>query len=151
MNAEPENFEALRKLMVLKRYEQPPPGYFDKLRCRILLRLEENEPTFFERISDYFVFRPAMACALGLAFCSSVASGLIFAFQMRPVQVANERGPAQSWNMASAEALPDQSASAFSLHVPGYDRFAASNDSVRASLFQPFNSQTLPVSYGPAR
>jgi hypothetical protein len=40
MNAGPENFERLRRLLVLKRYEQPPQGYFVEFPSRVIARIE---------------------------------------------------------------------------------------------------------------
>jgi hypothetical protein len=38
----PENFDQLRTLLKLKRYEQAPPGYFNSLPGRIIVRIERE-------------------------------------------------------------------------------------------------------------
>jgi len=45
MNSGNDDFEQLRKLLKLKRYEQPPPGYFGHLSDRIMTRLERESGT----------------------------------------------------------------------------------------------------------
>ena len=41
MSPDPENFETLRRLLVLKRFEQPPPGYFHHFAPRVIARIKE--------------------------------------------------------------------------------------------------------------
>ena len=150
MNAESEHFEALLKLMALKRHEQPSPVYFSRLRRQILLRLEDAEPAFLERLSELFVFRPAMAYALGLAFCGSIATGLVYALQLRPSDAMAQHNPAESLDALASSATAAGQNGSFTLQVPGYDRFAVtSTNEAHTSLFHPFDPQTLvPVSYG---
>ncbi len=60
----PEDFDKLRKLLALKRHEEPPPGYFDRLpgqvRTRIAQAQTRPEP-FWRRWFAAFDFTPAMA------------------------------------------------------------------------------------------
>lgn len=43
MSPDAETFAELRQLLALKRHEQPPPGYFDRLPGDIIARLRESE------------------------------------------------------------------------------------------------------------
>ncbi len=152
MNAESDNFEALRKLLALKRYEQPPPGYFNQLPGRILSRIEREEPTFMEKLARVFVFRPAMAYALGLAFCGTFAAGLGYSLHLRTEQMAQQRNPLEPWDIGAFSNLNpshEDSTQFPDLHVRGYDNFtSATNDSApKPSLFQSFEGRPAAVSY----
>jgi hypothetical protein len=80
MNSDPGDFEALRKLMALKRHEQPPPGYFNRLPDKIMGRLErgDGQPRFWENFLTVFTFRPALAYGFALAAFSALTLSVIY-------------------------------------------------------------------------
>ena len=152
MNAESDNFEALRKLLALKRYEQPPLGYFNQLPGRILSRIESDEATFMEKLAQVFVLRPAMSYALGLAFCGAFAAGLGYSLHLRTEQASLQRNPVEPWEVGALSNLnaDHENLGQFpDLHVRGYDNFTiTTNDSdPKPSLFQSFEARPAAVSY----
>jgi hypothetical protein len=70
MSMNEENFDSLRRLLALKRHEQPPPGYFNELARKISARLTaEPAPrfSFWERFLPTPVWKTAMAGGFSLA------------------------------------------------------------------------------------
>lgn len=92
MYSDREHFESLRRLLALKKYEQPPPGYFDQFSQQVIARIQSegaNRRTgFWQWITSPFTWlqtawdslenRPALAGAFGFAVCGVLASGLYF-------------------------------------------------------------------------
>ena len=70
MNAAPDNFEKLQKLLALKRHEPPPPGYFTNFSSKVMARLEAAElaapAPWWQRVLAGWQTRPALLCAYGL-------------------------------------------------------------------------------------
>jgi|SRR5882724_671987 len=83
MNPDSEQFEQLRKLLVLKRHEQPPPGYFDRFSGQVIVRIkagekgEENVP-WLNKLWSLFETKPMLTGAFGAAVCALVISGFVF-------------------------------------------------------------------------
>jgi len=75
MNPEPENFESLRRLIKLKRYEQPPPRYFKDFSSQVIARINKEQTTpslvtsWLDRFSEIFQARPALSGVLGASVC----------------------------------------------------------------------------------
>ena len=89
---ESEEFEALRRLLKLKRYERPPRGYFEEFPRQVRLqinagRLAEPE-NFWERVTwevpwlprllESIYTRPALAMGFGGVVCAMLIAGLIY-------------------------------------------------------------------------
>jgi hypothetical protein len=91
MNSEPENFQQLRRLLMLKRHEQPPPGYFDGFSRRVIIRIKAGETggeavgivrMFWEanwlgRLWSALEEKPALAGAFTLSVCGLLLAGII--------------------------------------------------------------------------
>ena len=92
MNPDQENFESLRRLLALKRYEQPEPGFFNDFSQQVIARLrageKPEEPSFWEeffeqapwlqRIWAAFETKPLFAGAFGVMVSGLLISGAIY-------------------------------------------------------------------------
>jgi hypothetical protein len=92
MSQNTENFEPLRRLLKLKRYEQPPPGYFNNFSRQVIARIqlgergEESavierllwEAPWLQRLWAAFEAKPILAGAFGLAVCGLLITGVIY-------------------------------------------------------------------------
>src|SRR5690349_16496246 len=92
MKPEPENFEQLRRLLVLKRYEQPPPGYFNSFSRQVVARIEAGERgddafslgrwlwegAWLQRMWAALETKPALAGAFGVMVCGLLVSAVIY-------------------------------------------------------------------------
>ncbi len=67
MNPPSDDFAALRRLLALKRHEQPPPGYFDRLADSIMVQIEAAtlKVPWWERLGGREL-APALAGAFAL-------------------------------------------------------------------------------------
>ncbi len=87
----PDEFEKLRKLMALKRHEEPPPGYFDRLPGEIRARIAHvnaHPAPFWRRWLAAWDFPPALATSY-----AAVAVALLFAVVWVARQPGNPGGP----------------------------------------------------------
>jgi hypothetical protein len=86
-----EDFDALRKLLALKRHEVPPPGYFDRLPRDIHVRLaaarqpqvvsrERSAPrsNWLSSLLRLAEARPSMVGSFGAAVCGLLLTGIIY-------------------------------------------------------------------------
>jgi hypothetical protein len=108
MNPEQENFDALRRLLKLKRYEQPPPRYFNDFSSQVIIRIKaggpENAESILERLFteapwvrslfSAFETKPAVAWGFGATVCALVVSGIVYsetteyqpAYALQPIE-----------------------------------------------------------------
>ena len=95
MNPEPENFDQLCKLLALKRYELPPPRYFNDFSTSVIARLNQplrEELSWWQRLGFDFDLRPALMCGVGVVVCGMLSFGLIGA-----MQIADAEGPTETF------------------------------------------------------
>ena len=119
MKSDSSDFEALRKLMALKRHEQPPPGYFDRLPDKIMDRIErgEGQPGFWSKILSAFAFRPAVAYGFSLAAFSALTLSVIYNVRTQP-EASTQFPLNNGWRIGgSAEALASQFNESEPLHA----------------------------------
>lgn len=150
MNVDPENFAALQKLLSLKRLEQPPPGYFDRLAGKIVYRLEmgEGESSFWERLAASLTIRPAFAYGLALSVCCGLAAATIYSLTMEASHSDSSLATVDDWKSASPALLGDVQEPR-GLHVASWTartNFAADTGPAH-SLFAPANFFTVPAAY----
>jgi hypothetical protein len=80
MNSSPDDFKDLRRLLALKRYEQPPPGYFSFLPDKVQLRIDREEDlpgysTWWEWLVRKLDAQPVLAGAYAFAISGLMLLG----------------------------------------------------------------------------
>jgi hypothetical protein len=103
MKANAEQFESLRRLLALKRHEQPPPGYFNDFSGQVIARIQAGEgretavgverlfeeAPWLQRFWTAFETKPILAGAFGAAVCAVLLSGIGYAvYHPEPTPVA---------------------------------------------------------------
>ncbi len=159
MDQPQENFDALRKLMALKRHETPPPGYFDHLPRRISTRLRagEGDLNFWESIVARLRLNASVAYAFSLTACGALAMTIIYAARVEAARADSQpRDLAVSWTARDATALASEAAA-----PARYDRqnaFRAGETNPASPAFQlpslfarPMQPATLPTAYEVSR
>ncbi len=136
----------VERIIALKRYEQPPPGYFHLLPDRIINRIEygEGQPSFWERWWPAFRVRPVLAYALGLAVGGALTAGFYFSPKMEQTVGAADPPPGNQWAVASSSAATGDASL-------GGSRWLGSTNPVTApptgdSLFLSPEAHAIPVS-----
>ncbi len=90
MNRDSDQFEQLRRLLVLKRHEQPPPGYFYRFSGQVIARIQAGDQGDGMSASSWFAFhagvlqrfwasleaRPILTGALGVLVCGFFITGV---------------------------------------------------------------------------
>ena len=125
MNTGDDEFEQLRKLLKLKRHEQPPPGYFNGFSGRILTRIEreaeaQSTAGFFANLSWLSRLRAVLAE-------NPISSGIFAVCGILMVAIANSQyldqyvagGSDLAIGIPSAPANPSQMAEKDDFHSDG--------------------------------
>ncbi len=84
-----EDFEQLRKLLKLKQYEQPPPGYFGRFSDLVVNRIEREaqaegalaDAPWLKKLLRFFESSPVVGGLFGSGLCALVICGIALANQ----------------------------------------------------------------------
>jgi hypothetical protein len=92
MENESGNFDQLKKLLALKKHEQPPPGYYNNFSRGVTARLRAErqanvdpfrklnaEAPWLVRFWQSLEARPAFAVGFGAAVCAVLLAGIFYA------------------------------------------------------------------------
>lgn len=89
MENAPENFDQLKKLLALKRHEQPPPGYFENFSSKVCARIEAAPKlTWWQQLAQSLDMKPVMVGVYGVGVCGLLLLGVHLA-NNSPVQTAD--------------------------------------------------------------
>lgn len=110
MSDAPQEFEKLQKLLKLKRYELPPPGYFNRFSSRVVSRIEAererssvwDQARWLRQFLTMLETNPLAAGGFGIAICGLLISGIVYSQHRTPDEFSAESAP--SVNMASSGA-----------------------------------------------
>ncbi|HXB59329.1 MAG TPA: hypothetical protein VNU95_07180 [Candidatus Acidoferrales bacterium] len=81
MSDNEQDFEALRRLLALKRHEVPPPGFFGDFSSYVVARIRAREAAarmpWFLKLLQAFESRPAYPVGLASSLCMLLLFGIV--------------------------------------------------------------------------
>lgn len=106
MKPENENFEAVRRLLRLKQYEQPPPRYFNDFSSHVIQRLKARQPEdrdsiwemisweapLLQRLISAFETKPMLTGLAGAAVCGLLVGGAVYSERMATPSLTDVSG-----------------------------------------------------------
>jgi hypothetical protein len=163
MNENENNFDALRRLLKLKRHETPPPGYFNSFSGQVIARIRAgegraertdaekyfSEAPWLLKLLQAFEFKPAFAGAFASALCLVLVFGIVYAERpdAAPQPLLQAAGQASD---SFAAVTPDVFAQPTDpIGISGSNN-APNSLSPVASLFGSQNQFATPVSFSPS-
>jgi len=127
MNENENNFEALRRLLALKRHETPPPGYFENFSREVTARIRagemggtadaSNHVSWLFRLLLAFEAKPAFAGGFACTLCLLLLFGIVYA--ERP-DVTPQPLMATAQNTSPLAATTPVALSSLSTEQPGF-------------------------------
>jgi hypothetical protein len=108
MTENENDFDALRRLLALKRHEIPPPGYFENFSDHVIARIRAGDTAaelpWLLRFIQWFERRPAMPVTLASSMCLVLLYGIV-SIQQTP-GIANSWGQPVQPGLAAISTLP---------------------------------------------
>jgi hypothetical protein len=104
MSENENDFDALRRLLALKRHEIPPPGYFENFSSQVIGRIRAGETAaelpLLLRFLQWFERRPALPVGFASSLCLFLLYGIV-TIQQNP-EMATGWGQQATGSMATA-------------------------------------------------
>jgi hypothetical protein len=156
MNENENHFGTLRQFLKLKRYEIPPPGYFNNFSGEVIARIREDgkagefsaEAPWLLKLLQLFEFKPAFAGAFASALFLLLVFGFVFADRPESAPQPLLQASVQPSNSFAAAAPVTMTQPADTTGIIATTNPAASLQPV-ASLFSSQNPFAQQVSFTP--
>jgi hypothetical protein len=119
MNPENQDFENLRRLLKLKRYEQPPPRYFSDFSGQVINRIRAGYPEarseslaaawelpWLQRVLSVFEAKPILAGAFGAVVVGVLIGGAVYSDEIGIPEASSNLAVSQGALPAAATPVP---------------------------------------------
>jgi hypothetical protein len=147
MEPAPENdFKDLRKLLALKKHEQPPPGYFDRfshqVRNRIEAEADQAPAGWWASFWQGFQLKPTMMLAYSGLVCALLVTGVMLSGKYQGDNGGTNLASPSTPSLAPQEGMANSTTPGNPLEV----KVASTNQgNIPSAVFNP-PSQSVPVS-----
>ena len=143
--AQDNEFKDLRKLLALKKHEQPPPGYYERFSQQVLNKIEaesqRSSAGWWSTFWNSLQLKPAMVFAYGGLVCGLLITGLVLSSKYQGGDVASPNNQITSPSEGLATTTP------VSDNPLANTKVASTNQgNIPSELFNPpTQNQTVPV------